>query len=261
MSLAALGYLGIGAYMFMVQRSLLFRPDVTDVRAAAADLPGAEAVTLRAADGETLNAWWKPPADGKPVYLYLHGNGANLTRRLGRFTRLTDDGAGLLALSWRGYGGSSGSPSEAGLRLDAAAAHDWLTSRIPASRIILFGESLGTGLAVWLASEGRPAALLVLDSPYASIAALGEMRFPWLPVRMLMLDPLDAVMLAPRVTIPVVAQHCASDWVIPLSEAQRLMAAFPRPPQMTVIEGRCHVPSLDRALLPKMRAAFARPPN
>jgi pimeloyl-ACP methyl ester carboxylesterase len=117
--LALLGYLAICAYMFAVQRSLLFIPDIRDVSGDASRVPGAEAITLTTSDGERLNAWWKPPRnDVDPVYLYLHGNGANLTRRAGRFQRLTEDGAGLLAVSWRGYGGSSGSPSEAGLRLD-----------------------------------------------------------------------------------------------------------------------------------------------
>jgi uncharacterized protein len=255
--LAAAGYLSLCAYMFAVQRSMLFRPDVTDVRAAVSALPRAEAVVLSTADGVQLNAWWTPPADGKPVYLYLHGNGANLTRRTGRFARMTEDGSGLLAVSWRGYGGSAGSPSETGLRLDGAAAYDWLAARIPSDRIILFGESLGTGIAVWLASE-RPARLLALDSPYASILALGERLFPWLPVALLSRDPLRSIELAPRVRMPVVAQHCREDWIIPLSEAERLMAAFPARPDFAVIERRCHVPDVTSSLLPRIRQALAR---
>ncbi|MCO4052536.1 MAG: alpha/beta hydrolase [Bosea sp.] len=255
--LALLGYLAICAYMFAVQRSLLFIPDIRDVSGDASRVPGAEAITLQTSDGERLNAWWKPPRnDVDPVYLYLHGNGANLTRRAGRFQRLTEDGAGLLAVSWRGYGGSSGSPSEAGLRLDGRAAHDWLLGRFSASRIILFGESLGTGVAIGLAARGG-AALLALDSPYASIVDLGRMRFPWLPVTLLSRDPFRAIDDAPEVAIPVVAQHCTHDWIIPLSESRRLMQAFPKPPDFAIIEGRCHVPDVGRALLPKIRAAWA----
>lgn len=252
----ALAYLAVAGFMFAIQRSLLFLPDRTDVRAAAADLPGAEAVTIATADGETIVAWWKPPAPGRPALLYLHGNGANLTNRLGRFVRLTQDGTGLLAVSWRGYGGSTGSPSEAGLRLDGAAAYEWLAARLPPERIVLFGESLGTGIAIWLASE-RPARLLALDSPYASIVDLGARLYPWLPVRLLARDPFRSIDLAPRVTIPVVAQHCTRDWVIPLSEAERLLAAFPGRPDLAVIDGRCHVPDPTRGMLPLMRARLA----
>ncbi|MCU0884861.1 MAG: alpha/beta fold hydrolase, partial [Beijerinckiaceae bacterium] len=252
-----LGYLGICAYMFAVQRSMLFIPDVRDVAGDVDRLPGAEAITLLTSDGETIKAWWKPPREpGLPVYLYLHGNGANLSRRAGRFQRMTDDGAGLLAVSWRGYGGSSGSPSEAGLRRDAEAAYDWLAGRVEPGRLVLFGESLGTGLAIGLAAS-RKAALLVLDSPYASIVDLGKLRFPFLPVALLSRDPFRSIDLAPKVRIPVIAQHCTQDWVIPLSESRRLLAAFPGMPDLTVIEGRCHVPDIGRALLPKMRAAMA----
>jgi fermentation-respiration switch protein FrsA (DUF1100 family) len=259
-SFAALLLAGYGAacaYMYAIQRSLLFIPDARDVLAEIERFPGAEPLRLTAADGETLNAWFRPPRDeAAPVYLYLHGNGANLVRRAGRFQRMTEDGAGLLAVSWRGYGGSSGSPSEAGLRLDGRAAHDWLLGRFAASRVILFGESLGTGVAIGLAASGK-AALLALDSPYASIVDLGRMRFPWLPVAMLSRDPFRAIDDAPRVAMPVIAQHCTRDWIIPLSESQRLMQAFPQPPDFTIIDGRCHVPDIGQALLPRIRAAWA----
>ncbi len=252
-----LGYLAICAYMYAVQRSMLFIPDVRDVAGDVDRLPGAEAITLVTSDGETIKAWWKAPHEpGLPVYLYLHGNGANLSRRAGRFQRMTDDGSGLLAVSWRGYGGSSGHPSEVGLRRDAEAAYDWLAGRVEPRRLVLFGESLGTGVAIGLAAS-RKAALLVLDSPYASIVDLGRLRFPFLPVTLLSRDPFRSIDQAPNVRIPVIAQHCAQDWVIPLSESQRLLAAFPAKPNLTVIEGRCHVPDIGRALLPKMRAAMA----
>ena len=254
---AVLLYVGVAGFLYAGQRALLFRPDTSDVRPGAADLPGAEAITLVTADGERIHAWWKPPADGAVTLLYLHGNGANLNRRLGRFVRLTQNGAGLLAVSWRGYGGSSGYPSEAGLRLDAAAAHDWLAARVPAERLVLFGESLGTGLAIWLASE-RKAALLALDSPYASIVDIGARLYPWLPVALLSRDPFRSVDLAPRVTMPVVAQHCTRDWLIPLADARRLMAAFPSAPDLAVIDGRCHIPDPARGLLPLMRARLGQ---
>ncbi len=253
-------YLASSAYLYAIQRTMLFVPDISDVSSEVHRLPGAEAVRLVTADGETLQAWYKPPRDaGRPVYLYLHGNGANLTRRAGRFRQMTGDGTGLLAVSWRGYGGSTGSPSESGLHLDGQAGYAFLAERADPSRIMLFGESLGTGVAVGLAAS-RPAALLILDSPYASIADLGARRFPWLPVALLSRDPFRSLLHAPNVTIPVIAQHCSDDWLIPLSEAKRLMAAFPSVPDVSVIEGRCHVPDVGRLLLPKIRAWIeARP--
>lgn len=249
-------YVAVAGFIYAAQRSMLFRPDTSDVRGAAGDLPGAQAVEISTGDGERLVAWWKPPADGAKTYLYLHGNGANLTRRLGRFVGMTQDGSGLLAVSWRGYGGSTGSPSEAGLRLDGAAAYVWLTQRVPPEQIVLFGESLGTGIAIWLASE-RKARLLALDSPYASIVDIGARLYPWLPVEWLSRDPFRSIDLVSRVTIPVVAQHCTQDWVIPLADAQRLMAAFGQRGRLALIEGRCHVPNPERGLLPLIRQALA----
>lgn len=257
LGLCLLGYLAICAYMYTIQRSMLFLPDIRDVSADIERLPGAEAIAVTTPDGERLNAWWKPPRSGHDhVYLYLHGNGANLSRRAGRFQRLTEDGSGLLAVSWRGYGGSSGTPSEAGLRIDGLAAYTWLTQQVDPARVILFGESLGTGVAIGLAAT-QNAALLVLDSPYASIVDLGAMRFPVLPVALLARDPFRSIDLAPGVRMPVIAQHCTQDWVIPLSESQRLMRAFPKAPDLSIIEGRCHVPDIGRVLLPKVRAWMA----
>ncbi len=197
------------------------------------------------------------PAPGQPVYLYLHGNGANLNRRVGRFLRLTADGSGLLAVSWRGYGGSTGSPSEDGLKRDGLAAYDWLAARLPAGRIVIYGESLGTGVATWLAAR-KPARLLALDSPYASIVEMAQLRFPFFPVRPLVRDRFETIREAPQVTIPVVMQHCTRDFVIPLAQAERLASAFRNSPPFAVIEGRCHVPDPGRGLLPLIRAELAR---
>jgi pimeloyl-ACP methyl ester carboxylesterase len=259
LGLALTAYLGICAYMFAIQRSLVFRPDTSDISSAVSMVPGAEALRLVTNDGERLVAWWKPPADAaRPVYLYLHGNGANLARRAARYNALTANGAGLLALSWRGYGGSTGEPSEAGMRRDAEAGHAWLAGAgIEPRRIILFGESLGTGVATWLAAR-RPAAGLILDSPYASIVEIGARRYPWLPVRLLARDRFDAVAEAGKVRVPVLASICRNDWLTPSEDALRLMSAFPQPPEYRIIERRCHVPPLSEALLPALPAFLAQ---
>jgi pimeloyl-ACP methyl ester carboxylesterase len=259
LALAIAVYLGVCAYMFAIQRSLIFRPDTNDISSAVSMVPGAEAIHIGTSDGERLVAWWKPARDAShPVYLYLHGNGANLARRAARFNALTAEGAGLLALSWRGYGGSTGEPSEAGMRLDAEAGHVWLASAaIPPRRIILFGESLGTGVATWLAAR-RPAAGLILDSPYASIVEIGVRRYPWLPVRLLARDRFDALKEAGQVRVPVLASICRNDWLTPADDALRLMAAFPQRPDYRIIERRCHVPPLGEVILPALPAFMAR---
>ena len=117
--LAILAYAGVLALMYVFQRSLMYFPDRARTPPAAAGLPQAEEVTLTSADGERLIAWYVPPQGDKPLVIYFHGNGGALNLRADRFRWLTTDGFGLLGLSYRGYGGSSGKPSESGLLLDA----------------------------------------------------------------------------------------------------------------------------------------------
>src|SRR5688500_16741661 len=150
----AAGYLGIGALMYFAQRSLMYFPERVRTAPAAAGLPQAEEVTLETADGERVLAWHVPPRGDKPVVLYFHGNGGSLRLRVDRFKRLTADGTGLLALSYRGYAGSTGTPTEAGLIEDGRAAYAFAAERYP-GRIVAWGESLGSGVAIALAAE-RP---------------------------------------------------------------------------------------------------------
>src|SRR5262245_40256221 len=122
---AALIYGAFVALLYFAQRGMMYFPDRTRTPPATVGLPQAEEVTLTAADGEKLIAWHVRPADGRPVILYFQGNGGGPNLRARRFRNLAADGLGLLALCYRGYGGSTGSPSEAGLLLDAAAAYEF----------------------------------------------------------------------------------------------------------------------------------------
>lgn len=256
---ALLGYALLCLLVFVGQRHLLYHPDPAPLALGASI--GARTLGLRAADGESLVAWWLPPPDAQaPVALYLHGNGANLDKRAARLKALQEDGAGVLALSWRGYGGSSGRPSEAGWALDARAAYDWLRAQgVAPSRILLYGESLGSTQAVMLAAE-RPVGALLLDSSFDSALALARGHYPWLPVAWLMRDPHRADLAAARVTVPVLQVHCEDDPVSPLRHAQALQAALPHASRLNVLAQRCHVPSYRqyrdaaRALLQPLRS-------
>ncbi len=242
-----LAYLAVLALVALAQRQLLYHPDPSALRQAQS--LGAETLALQTPDGEQLVAWWMPPPDARaPVLLYLHGNGANLDARAPRLQALRHDGFGVLALSWRGYGGSSGRPSEAGWALDARRAYDELLRRgVAPSRIVLFGESLGSTHAVMLAAE-RPVAGLLLDSSFDSALALAQGAYPWLPVRWLMRDPHRADLAADRLAVagrplPVMQVHCADDPVSPLAHALALRARLPQPSTWLVLPQRCHVPS------------------
>jgi pimeloyl-ACP methyl ester carboxylesterase len=184
---AAIAYGGLVALAYVAQRSLMYFPERLRTAPAEAGFHAAEEVVLDTADGEKVIAWHVPPRGDSPVVLYFHGNGGALRYRVARFRALTADGNGLVALSYRGYGGSSGSPSEAGLIADATAAYAFAAARYPAERIVLWGESLGSAVAVALA-ENHTVGCMVLEAPFSSAADVGARAYWFLPVRLLMKD-------------------------------------------------------------------------
>ena len=175
--------------MFLLQRSILFPiPQVARTTPAAAGFPPVEEHLLTTDDGEKVIVWHLPARPGHPVILYFHGNGDFLAGFFGRFRDVIADGTGVVALSYRGYAGSSGQPSEQGLLRDAAAAYAFTTARYSADKIVVWGFSLGSGVAVALAAE-QPVGKVILEAPYTSIAEVAASAFPIFPVRLVMRDP------------------------------------------------------------------------
>jgi hypothetical protein len=241
--IALAAYLGIGALMYFAQRSLMYFPDRTRTPPSAAGLPQAEEITLDTADGERVLAWHVPPRGGKPVVIYFHGNGGALNLRVDRFQKIIAQGIGLVALSYRGYGGSSGRPSEAGLVEDARAAYLFAAERYP-GRIALWGESLGTGVAVALAAE-KPVTHLVLDAPFTSTVDVAADLYWFLPVRWLMKDQFRSDQHIKQVKAPVLILHGEADDIIPIRYGERLLAMAPGRKQMVRFKDGYHV-DLDR---------------
>jgi fermentation-respiration switch protein FrsA (DUF1100 family) len=194
---------------------------------------------LDTADGERLVAWHIAPQADKPVVIYFHGNGGSLRYRVGRFHDLAADGTGLLALSYRGYGGSSGSPTEAGLIADARAAYGYATARYPAGRIALWGESLGSGVAVALAAE-QPVARMVLEAPFTSAADVGAAAYWFIPVRLLMKDQFRSDLRIGKVTAPVLVLHGDRDAVVPFALGERLFGLITAPKRLARFKGGGH---------------------
>src|SRR6516164_7300662 len=170
-------YLASLALLYFKQREMLFPiPPVGRMAPAAAGLPEAEEQVLTTADGEKVIVWHVPAKPGHAVILFFPGNGDFLAGRVSRFKAVTSDGTGLVALSYRGYAGSTGSPSEEGILKDAAAAYAFTTARYAADRIVAWGFSLGTGVAVALASE-HAVGELILEAPYSSTVDVAASMF------------------------------------------------------------------------------------
>lgn len=239
LALAAGGYAAIGTLMYFGQRALLYFPDASRTTPAAAGLPRAEEVRLDTSDGEQVIVWHRPPQANKPVVLYFHGNAGALHTRAARFAELMSDGTGLVALSYRGFGGSSGRPTEDGLIRDATAAYWFATERYDANRIVLWGESLGTGVAVALAAE-HPVAGVILESPFTSTADVAAAIYWFMPVRLLLKDQFRSDERIARVTAPVLIMHGERDATVPIEYGEELFALTTAPKQFVRFSDGAH---------------------
>lgn len=237
---AVVVYLGVLVGLFVFQRRIVFRPETATPDIASLGVPGFEAIHIPAADHLALLAWYRPAAPGQPTLLYFHGNGGSLTDRIPRIRRYAQTGWGLMFVEYRGYGGQPGYPSEAGFAADALSAAEILAARgVTPDRLVLYGESLGTGVATRLATE-RPVAALILESPYSSIRAIAEASYPWLPVRWLVRDPFELLARIREVHAPLLVLQGGQDDIVPHSMGLAVFAAANEPKQLWSIPNAGH---------------------
>jgi fermentation-respiration switch protein FrsA (DUF1100 family) len=239
LAVAAAAYGGLVALMYVTQRSMMYFPERERTSPAVAGLAMAEELMLDTADGEKVVAWHVPPRGEQPVVLYFQGNGGAPRHRVDRFNAFVADGLGLVALAYRGYGGSSGTPSEAGMLADADAAYAFAAARYPAGRIVAWGESIGSGVAVALAAK-HPVGRIVLDSPFSSAADVAVRVYWYLPVRLLMKDQFRSDLLIRKVRVPVLVLHGAHDQVVPIALGERLFALATEPKRFVRFEHGGH---------------------
>jgi fermentation-respiration switch protein FrsA (DUF1100 family) len=221
--IALLTYAVLCAILYFSQRALMYFPDRARTLPADAGLPQAVEEVLTSTNGAKVIVWHVPPRGDKPVVLYFHGNGGSLSYRVDRFRALIADGTGLVALSYRGYGGSTGSPSEEGILADARAAYAFTAARYPARRIAVFGESLGTGVSVAIAAE-KPVGHVILQSPFTSAADVGAAVYFFVPVRFFMKDQFRSDDRIGAVKAPVLVLHGERDTIVPIRFGERLFA-------------------------------------
>jgi uncharacterized protein len=240
----------IGAFCAVVlllfwfgQRRLMYFPSADVPTPAAAGVPRAEAVTFTTDDGLTLNGWFVPPStattDG--TVIVFNGNAGHRGYRAELARRFAEDGYATLLFDYRGYGDNPGVPTEDGLARDARAARKYLASRpgVDRQRIIYFGESLGAAVAVGLAVDEPPQAL-ILRSPFASLAETGRYHYPYLPVSWLLRDRYASIERIGRIRCPLLVIAGDRDSIVPLEHSRRLFAAASQPKQFVVIERADH---------------------
>lgn len=251
---SAVVYVAMVAALYLFQRKLQYFPDTRTIEPAAVGLPDARVVTLQTDDGERLIAWYVPARDGNRTIVYFHGNAGSIAFRAVRAKAAIARGFGILLVSYRGYGGSSGAPSEAGLLEDGRSAIAYLKSQgLSADQLVYFGESLGSGVAVQLAVEAPPAAV-ILDAPFTSAAEVGAGVYWWVPVRTLLKDKFDSVSRIPRLKSSLLVIHGTADNVVPIELGRALFRAAPEPKRMIEVEGGAHSVDLDDTLWSQISA-------
>jgi fermentation-respiration switch protein FrsA (DUF1100 family) len=195
---------------------------------------------LQTPDGARLIAWYAPPAAGKPTLLYFHGNAGGLSDRADRIKRFAGAGYGVFMPSYRGYSGSTGTPSELAINADARLAYEHLRKLgVAEQAIVLYGESLGSGVAVRLASE-QPVGAVILDAPYTSLPDVGKLFYPVMPVQTFMVDRFDSKKHISAVRAPILILHGTNDQVVPFTLGKALFEAAPQPKEMVVLQGAGH---------------------
>ncbi|HET6390258.1 alpha/beta hydrolase [Hyphomicrobium sp.] len=238
---AAAAYAVAAGVMYIAQRQFIYFPDPARTSPSAADLPDVSERILSTPDGERIVAWYAPAKPGQPTILYFHGNGGALELRRETIRRYLDRGRGMFMMAYRGYSGSTGSPSEAANVADAKLAYDSLVADgVNPEDIILYGESLGSGVAIQVAREKRVGGM-VLDSPYTSILELASQHYPWLPVAWLLKDRYDSIGYIAGVHVPLFILHGEADNVVPVEMGKRLFAAANEPKEIRTIPGGGHV--------------------
>ena len=223
LALGCLLYAVAVSYMYVNQSSLLFKPEGDLPAPSAIGLADVELVQFQMSDDVKLAVWSAPPAiEGAPTVLFFHGQSGNLADRADRFREILNSGFGLLAPSYRGFPGSEGEPSEPALISDGLELFDALHAQ--GDRIVLHGQSLGTGVAAAVAAQRPEAELLVLEAPFTATVDVAAERYPWLPVHALMWDKFATRDIIGQIEMPILIFHGAQDETVPLHHGEALAA-------------------------------------
>jgi len=220
-------YVGLLAVLYIYQRNLIYFPDTKRPQPVA----GAQIVNVTTADDFDISAWYFPPkTDDKPVLVYFHGNAGHYGHRISKIMAYLDAGYGVLLAEYRGFGGNPGKFSEEGFYRDGRAYMDWVikANNIPADKLVIYGESVGSGIAVQMATEYDIAAL-ILETPFSSLLELAQQRYPYVPIKLMLKDSYMNIQKIGRIHVPLLILHGHKDSIVPFSQGQKLHAAANSP--------------------------------
>ena len=216
-------YIGLALFLFIFQRSLLYRPSVGQISPAEFGIPEMKPVNLETEDGLALLGWYKPPNNSDNLtLLFLHGNAGHIGHRATKVKPFLDRGYGVLLLSYRGYGSNRGSPTEKNLYLDGQSGLQFLASQqIPVSKLVIYGESLGSGIAVELA-QNQAISALILEAPFTSMTDTAQYHFKFFPTSLLLHDKYDSISKLNNTDTRLLILHGKKDLTIPFKFGRKL---------------------------------------
>ena len=248
-------YLLICLLAFLFQRNLLYFPIRWSEAEARQVNPGFEEVWISTSDGERVHAWLQRSANSPWTVVIFHGNAGNLSYHQATMSPFMKLGLQVMLFDYRGYGLSSGHPTEKGLLLDGEAVVDYVerTLAVPAEQIVYFGQSLGSGVAVLLA-EKRPPARLILESGFPSLVQVASTHYPFLPVGLLLRDRFESAQAIRRVSCPILFLHPALDEIIPIALGRALFDVAHEPKRLVELQGAHHNDSFDVAMAEQVEA-------
>jgi len=236
-----IAYLVLLIFLFVFQRSYLYFPDKETIPHHYFDEFNIEEIKHTTDDGLTLAGWYKEPdTNNTNVFLLMHGNAGHVGHRVEKFRKILEAGYGFFFLEYRGYGGNPGKPTEKGLHLDAVSALNFLREqKIPDQKIILYGESLGTGIAVQLATTIKAKAI-ILETPYTSMAEVAQQHYWYLPAKWLVFDRFELLGIIGNIQSPLLILHGEKDKIIDISFGQKVFEVAPQPKEAIFVPHAGH---------------------
>jgi fermentation-respiration switch protein FrsA (DUF1100 family) len=241
----------LGAYLvfvlalFVLQRSMIYHPGGTPPTPTEMGVAEMQVVKVETADGLALSGWFAPSKNDKPLIVLFHGNAGSVADRAFKARRYMDWGYGVVLAEYRGFGGNPGNPSDEGLFADARA---WLAfaeaQGFGPEKVVIYGESLGSGPAVRMASElaqkHTPVVALVLEAPYTTLADVAQHHYPFVPAKWLVRDRFDSAAIIRGIRAPLIVLHGTADSIVPVKFGQALFERAKDPKSAHWIKGAGH---------------------
>ena len=234
-------YLLFGSILFIFQRKIIFNTSGKPKKPKYYGLFTIEEVRIPTKDGFDLLAWYSKPINNNPTMIYFHGNSFDIGERSHRIEKYIENGWGILLLAWRGYSGNKGKPTEFNLYHDAESSFKWIEQNTPTMKnnIIIYGESLGAGVAVEMATRYTFKSI-VLEAPFTSIFDLALKRYKLFPFKFLVLDKFDNISKINKIFSPVMIISGKNDEIVPHSHSLRLFSKANQPKQSVFIDEAMH---------------------